>query len=127
LFGGWQASLSADAEQSIRETTSELASARANYSDALDTASTAESTASTCYYASWCWASTYRTLLEDAQTANDVAAAFGSEVTRLERALADAEDEFDRYSNAANISWGIGGLATVGSGVWAFSTQSRRK
>jgi hypothetical protein len=127
LFGGWQASLSAAAEESIRETTSELATARANYTEALDVASTADGTATTCYYASWCWASTYRSLLEDAQIANDIAATYGLEVSRLEGVLIDAQDELDRYSNAANVAWGVGGLGTVGSGVWAFITHSRRK
>jgi hypothetical protein len=127
VFGIWQGNLLSAAEDVAASTKTELSDAKRLYEIALDTANAADAWKDTCYYSSWCWASTYVTAVDDANTAHAVASAYSSEVTRLKTALSDAEDELERYSSSQKIAWIVGGLGTAGSGVWAFTAQSREK
>ena len=127
VFGGWQASLADSENTKLSVISKNLSAANRIYSQARSAAEDADAIATTCYYASWCWSSTYSALLSDANTANARATAAGEKVAELKDDLSTAKSHIEKYESVRNTTFIIGGVATAASFTWAITGIFQRK
>ncbi len=127
VFGGWQASLADSENTKLSVISKNLSAANRVYSQARSAAEDADAIATTCYYASWCWSSTYSVLLSDANTANARATAAGEKVAELKDDLSTAKSNVEKYESVRNTTFILGGVATVASSTWAIIGMFQRK